>query len=343
MSCSKRQLFYSVAVLLMVVAALNIAAACLTRNSIPRRVMAHARQSRNATVAALGNSLIVAGFDEPAFDTGMSLDRQKGSVNLGLGASNPVEQLLLLRYALKHGMRPRILVYGFYDLQLTAPVDLSTRDFIGNHDMLYYVEPEYGRSFYRLSWHDRAEFEIMRHFPMLVDRSAIWAKVERVRRKLAQEGMPEEQVNRFGRVDDFSLLEAANASEFMQHCEAASGAALIASVREIIREAAHAGINVVFVEMPMHPSHLHSFYDTPAWERYRSHIHTLLAAQGVTYLDASRWMGEESMFADHLHLTKAAAAQFSDRLAQVLKASQKAQVSTAEVNPRAGPLSGARR
>jgi hypothetical protein len=324
MSFSKYRLLSMLCVLAIALVALNATVAVLTRNSLPRRVMAHARRAKDASVIAIGNSLIAAGFDESAFDAGLGVEKERGSVNVGLGASSPVEQLLLFRYARSHGMQPRILVYGFYDQQLTDPLKFATRDFIGNRDMLYYVEPEYGLRFYQLSWRDRAEFELMRHFPMMADRSAIWAKVELLRRELGQTGMPVEQVNRFGRAGDFTLLESSDTAEFVRKCEAGTQEDLIGAIRELIGQATGAGIKVVFVEMPMHPSHLQFFYDTPAWEQYCTHLRALLEAQQVTLIDASRWMPGEQMFADRLHLTEAAAAQFSERLGTFLRQPQAA-------------------
>lgn len=306
--------------MLLVLLALNGAVAFATRNSVPRRVMALARQSTGAMVMAVGNSLIGAGFDAEAFDKGMGFSQKRRSVNLSLGASTPVEQLLLLRYGLQHGMRPKVLVYGFYDFQLSTPITVATRDLVGNRAILYYVETEYARRFYYLSPHDRVEFELMRHFPMMVDRGAVWAKVELFRRRLSQEGMPEERSNRFGRVADFSLLESANESDFARTCEEASGRGFISAVDEIIRQASEAGMKVVFVEMPMNPDHVRGFYDTSAWERYRAHIEKLLAADGVIYIDASHWEGQESLFGDHLHLNDAGARRFSERLGEQLRA-----------------------
>jgi len=319
MHLTKHKLLSMLCVLAIALVAMNAGVAVLTRNSLPRRVMAHARQAKNASVVAIGNSLIAAGFDESAFDSGLGAEKEQGSVNVGLGASSPVEQLLLFRYARAHEMDPQVLVYGFYDLQLTEPLKFATGDLIGNRDMLYYVEPEYGLRFYKLSLHDRVEFELMRRFPMMMDRSAIWAKVELLRRKIAQMGMPSEQVNRFGRAGDFTLLEANDTAEFVRKCESGTQGDLIAPVRELIRQASEAGIQVIFVEMPMHPAHLRFFYDTLAWEQYRSHLRALLAAQQVIYIDASRWMAGEEMFADRLHLTESGAAQFSERLGRLLR------------------------
>jgi hypothetical protein len=319
LNISKRQIFLSLGGMLLVLVALNYAVAFAARNSVPRRVMAVARQSTSTVVMAIGNSLIGAGFDAAAFDKGIGLSADTSTVNLSLGASTPVEQFLLMRYGLQHRMRPKLLIYGFYDFQLSTPLVLSTRDLVGNRAMLYYVEPEYARKFYYLSPHDRVEFELMRRFPMMVDRGAVWAKVELFRRRLSQEGMPEELSNRFGRVTDFSLLESANESDFAQTCEEASGRGFISAVDEIIRQASSAGMKVVFVEMPMNPDHVRRFYDTSAWEQYRAHVQSLLSAEGVTYIDASHWVGEESMFGDHLHLNEAGALLFSERLGEQLR------------------------
>src|ERR1700758_3959427 len=106
---TKRQLVLSVSVLVAGLVAMNLVIAFLTRNSVPRRVMQHARQSPSASVIALGNSLVASGFDEAAFNSGAGLSSPQGSANLGLGASSPVEQLLLFRYALSHGVHPGLV------------------------------------------------------------------------------------------------------------------------------------------------------------------------------------------------------------------------------------------
>jgi hypothetical protein len=112
LNISKRQFFLSLLGMLLVLAALNRAVAYATRNSVPRRVMAVARRSTGAVVMAIGNSLIGAGFDAAAFDKGIGLSADTSTVNLSLGASTPVEQLLLMRYGLQHGIRPKLLIYG---------------------------------------------------------------------------------------------------------------------------------------------------------------------------------------------------------------------------------------
>jgi hypothetical protein len=318
---TKRQLILTSAVLLASLLVMNLAVVYLTRNSVPRRVMRHARESRSASVLALGNSLIAAGFDEGAFDTGALLSPPRGASNLGLGSSLPVEQLLLLRYAIAHGIRPRLVVYGFYDFQLTATNQLTTGELIGNHAMLYYVEPFYARRFYSLSLHDASQFRAMHAIPMLADRGAVWAKVEILRRAFAQQGMPAEGINRFGRVSDFSLLESDNSEDFQRQCEGSLNLQLAPPVKELIHEAHDAGVTIAIVEMPMRGAHRKLFYDTACWPRYVAHVRNMLVSYDVVYVDASNWIQDDSLFADPLHLSPTGAAQFSKRLGSLFGAS----------------------
>lgn len=315
---TKRQLVLTAAILVTGLFCINLGVAFLTRNSVPRRVMRHARESQSASVIALGNSLVAAGFDEGAFDTGARLSTPNGAANLGLGASTTVEQLLLLRYALSHGIRPRLVVYGFYDFQLTAPDKFAIGDLIGNHAMLYYVEPSYARHFCSLSLHDDLQFRAMHSFPMFADRGAIWAKVEILRRAIGQQGMPVQRSNRFGRTSDFSLLESDNAADFRNKCEASMSLPLVPAASELLSQARDARITITVVEMPMRRAHRKLFYDTPWWPQYVAHVRTLLAPYGVIYIDASQWIEDDSLFADPLHLSEQGAAQFSQRLGSLL-------------------------
>src|ERR1700720_172240 len=100
---TRRHLGMTATVLAVCLLAMNCGIAYLTRNSVPRRVLRHALNSRTARVLALGNSLMVAGFDESAFDSSAGLKTPEGAVNLGLGGSSPVEQLLLFRFGLAPG------------------------------------------------------------------------------------------------------------------------------------------------------------------------------------------------------------------------------------------------
>jgi hypothetical protein len=311
--------FLALAGILLVLFALDREVARSSQKTVPRALMERVRESTGAQAVALGNSLIGVGFNEPSFNEGMELDKRDGAINLGMGGSSAVEQLLMLRYALQQGMRPRVVVFGFFDFQLTHPLEYATRDLIGNRAMLYYVEPEYARGFYHLSLHDRTEFEIMRHFELFADRGQVWERVELFRRTLAQQGMPPEKANSMGRAVDFAMLEYPSAPAFVAECGRASRNPLIPSVREIALQAAAAGSKVYFVEMPMPPEHVQMFYDQPEWAGYRAHLQSMLGDLGATYIDASHWIPEETAYADPLHLTYEGGQEFSRRLGEYLR------------------------
>jgi len=319
MTVSKRHVLLALGGLLLLLFALNEAVARSARDTVPRELMARVRETPGVSVLALGNSLVGVGFEESAFDQAIGAEPRYGMINLGLGNSTPVEHLMLLRYALQHGERPRVLIYGFFDFQLTHPAEFATSDLIGNRAMLYYLEPEYARRFYHLSLHDRIEFEVMRHFPLFVDRTVVWERVELFRRSLEQEGMPPEKTNSMGRANDFSLLEYPSTPAFIEECGRARLRDLIPSVHAIIDQGRAAGMKVIFVEMPLPPEHVRSFYDTQAWGGYRSHVRSMLEAEGAQFIDASHMMPQDSMFADPLHMTYAASKDFSRRFAESLK------------------------
>lgn len=315
---TRRQLGWTAAVLAGCLLAMNFGVAYLTRNSVPRRVMRHALDSQSARVMALGNSLMAAGFEEPVFDSAAGLSASEGAVNLSLGASSPVEQLLLLRYALAHGIRPHLLIYGFYDLQLSQPVQFSANDMIGNHAMLYYLEPVYARQFYSLSARDSLQFSAFHDVPMFADRDAIWSKVEILRRSMAQQGMPQQNTNQFGRAADFSLLEPASADTFRKDCEAATQLPLAPPVAELFRQAHEANMDIVLVEMPMRSSHRAQFYETKWWNDYMAHVRELLRQYNATFVDSSDWAANDSLFDDPLHLSQRGANIFSQRIGELL-------------------------
>lgn len=315
---TRRQFFGALLVCLAILTAGNLIVQRLTAHTVSRRVLEDARAARSAEVIALGNSLMRAGFLPEAFAGTAGSASNSSAVNLALGASSPVEQLLLLRAGLRSASSPKILLYGFYDFQLTDPITFANSDIIGNRDILYYQEPELARHYFQMTRSNFAAFEITRRFPMLYERGAVWAKVELLRRSLGQQGMPAESRNQFGRAADFTLLEAKNRAQFEKECLAASQASLNMPVAEIIRESRERGIRVVFILMPLPPNHVREFYDAPAWSVYQQHIRQLLAQQNVNFVDASRWIPDGDGFGDALHLSQKGAEQFSRRLAGAL-------------------------
>ena len=320
---SARQVALSLLVAMIVLVAFNFWLRHSLRNSVPRQLLHALDSSRGFTHLALGNSLMAAGFDPAVFDRYMNQGRVI-AFNGALGASSQVEHLTLLREALRRDSSIKVVIYGFFDFQLTEPVVTRNSDLIGNLAASYYLEPDLALRFYIMSPRDRFEFEAMRHVPMLAERGAIWGKVEAMRRAMGQVGMPPVETNRFGRATDFGLLEAQSPDAFVSECEHWSGVGdgLNKPALEIIREAEARGAKVVIVEMPMHPFHQQHFYALDAWHRYRNSLRTLVERNGAEYISASGWITDPGEFADHLHLTPRGAEEFSRRLALQLRSSQ---------------------
>jgi hypothetical protein len=314
---TRRQFSEALVVCLVVLAAANTLIGRLTEHSLSRRILADAKNSSPAETVAIGNSLVRSGFVAEKFAPPQSEGGRSAAVNVAMGSSSPVEHLLLLRAALRENEHARLVLYGFYDFQLSDPVSFAFSDLIGNHDLLYFDEPEFARRYYSMNRYDTAGFEIARRMPLLAERSAVWSKVERLRRAISQQGMPIEATNEFGRVADFTLLEAKSQEEFVKHCQGALNAELNAPVQELIRESKERQLRVVFVLMPLPPRHVLTFYETDAWSRYQLHLKELFAKQNVVFLDASRWFPQTEQFNDALHLNKEGAEEFSRRLGRL--------------------------
>src|SRR5262249_9580120 len=140
-------------------------------------------------------------------------------LNLGLGATKPVEHYLIYKRQIRHhGAK---LYYGFLDTQLTDPPDGGWESLVGNRSAAYYLDPAAAPEldFPNDRWGEWG-FRTSARVPMLVERAAVWGRVEKLRRWLADAGVPAREANRFGRADDFALLEADEA-EFSHRCQVA--------------------------------------------------------------------------------------------------------------------------
>ncbi len=292
----------------------NLAVQHAARNSVPRQLVRQIDATKGITHLALGNSLIAAGFDAPVFEASMAPEPVV-AFNAGLGASGTVEHLMILQRALRDASTVKVVIYGFYDFQLTDVPEATLTDFFGNRAVAFYLDPELALRSYEMSPRDRLEFNLLRHVPMVVERAGIWANVERMRREMGEVGMPPDDTDRFGRVADFALLEARSPAQFASQCELGQKAGLSQPVLEMIADAHARGAQVVIVEMPMHPYHRSHFYALGEWDKYRNHLRKLVEAQNATYLSAADWIGQVNEFADHLHLAPSGAQDFSRQLA----------------------------
>src|SRR5262249_30733916 len=140
------------------------------------------------------------------------------------------------------------------------------------------------------------------------------------RRRLDEIGMPKQQVNRFGRVGDFNALEAKDVPSFIERCDAIVKAqkSFSAPIQAMIDLAHEHGAKFIFVEMPMSPRHLETFYSLPVWTEMRTHLQSLARGQQVTYITASDWVRDGTNFEDTVHLNESGARFFSARLGTAL-------------------------
>lgn len=282
----------------------------------------------------VGNSLVEAGCDVAAFESAW---REPGTrphgVNLALGATSPVEHYLILHHALQRsaapavdrathpagtgGGRVRYVIYGFFDDQLVAPVRGSFSDLVGNRALSYYFADEAAALYAPGSWLKKWQMRLVSHVPMLCERSSLWTRIERLRRRLEDVGMPRHAVNRYGRVEDFAALEAKDVPAFNARCEGVLRAqpGFSAPIRQMVELCRRHGIQLVLVEMPMPSHHRDAFYALPAWKNVRLHLQTLARQNEAAYICAADWVTDDANFEDATHLNERGARLFSARLA----------------------------
>jgi hypothetical protein len=269
----------------------------------------------------LGNSLVEAGCDPSAFRQGWPAAQSAPKpVNIALGATSPVEHYLILKHALDRPIHPKYLIYGFFDDQLNATTRGDWADLVGNRAFSYYFPDGAAALYAPGSSLKKWEMRIIGHIPMLAERSSFWGKVELLRRGIEDIGMPKQQTTRYGRVNDFAALEAADLPSFNQRCDSilSQRAGFSPAIRKIIELAQSHGITLVFLEMPMPSRHRNIFYSSLKWTEMRAYLQTLTQQNHAIYLSASDWIEDDQAFEDATHLNEQGAKQFSAKLADTL-------------------------
>lgn len=317
----RKQLFASAAVLLLILVACNLMIARNARKTQRGRLLARVQAMPLQTDCVfLGNSLVEAGCDMDAFlsawpDNGEGRGAQ--AVNLALGATSPVEHYLILRQALQRPVTLKYLVYGFFDDQLNAAPEGKWADLVGNRALSYYFPAQAAQFYAPGSVLKRWELEISGNIPMVAERSSAWSKIELLRRSLEEIGMPKKKTNRYGRVDDFGGLEAADVKSFDERCQRVltDHQGFSAPIQAIIKLAHEHGAKMILVEMPMPSHHRNMFYSSSSWQEMRTHLQALAASQDAVYVSASDWVKDDQDFEDATHLNETGAKHFSSRLA----------------------------
>ncbi len=296
--------------MLVALAGANVAVEVVTRNAPARQLLATMQAAPPATDLFLGDSVTAAALDVPTFDH--SHPGRRG-MNLALGATKPVEHLLVYQRAAPND--GAVVYYGFFDTTLTDPVGATFSSLTGNRAIVYELDLQTATDLYGTGPLEAWRMRLAAQLPLVVQRAALWAIVERLRRQLGSLGMPPQKTNRFGRAEDFSQLEAADAQEFSRDCAraAAANAPFNPAVSAIVELARARKQRVVFVLMPMPSRHRSIYYGTPGWATYQEHLRRLTRQAGADWLDASDWIGD-SDFADNLHMSHRGAVIFSQRI-----------------------------
>jgi hypothetical protein len=310
--------FTATIVALLPVIGFNFFVRHLAANLPPQHLLRRIAESApSARLVLLGDSQMDAGGDPRALAE--ACPAQSPATNAALGATMASEHCLILEYLLARAPSLETVVYGFHDNLLTQPVPGAWRDLVGNR-ALAYLFPE--RAAALLAPGDDGERWRIRwsaSVPMIAERLAIWAKVERLRRQLASFGLPAENANRFGRARDFAAFEPRSEQAFESNLKAVveRRRPLNWPVQQILRNCAAPRLKFCLVEMPVPLRHRERFYGIKAWASYRSYLQKLVGSRSGTFIDASDWVDDED-FVDPLHLNPAGAAVFSARLAQQL-------------------------
>ena len=311
---NRRHFFLQLAVCALGLCAFNVAADRFMRRDPSKTLIRAIDAAPPADDLLAGNSLMDAAADLPAYDEAA---RPRRGFNIALGGSSPLEHDLLLRRAARLGARR--VFYGWYDLQQTEPISPAFAHLAGNRARDHYLDRETAIRLLMPGDPWRAwRVRLVARLPLVVDRQTLWARVERLRRSLGGIGTgPAAETNRFGRVADFSGLEAAYAEDFARVCRQSieERTPFSRPVADMLALARAGGVRFVFVEMPMRSAHRERFYSSPEWRAYVDGLRAQIGAAGADFLDASTWIADDG-FGDAVHVNLRGAAEFSRRLGE---------------------------
>lgn len=286
---------------------LNIGIVVLERNNPARALARRLQQKSDNDYIFVGNSLIAAGID-----TTVCSKQHLKCFNAGIGSTQTSEHAAIAEQAVVSGNTGK-LVYGFMDLALSESPEPGWK---GNRAIAFHLTKVNISEFYGLTTQSRYEFIIRQILPVLTYQDSLWAKVERVRRILADKTLRKKTAtNTFGRASDFSALEDGSSERFAARVrKAMSNTSLLCpEVNRMLKTANRAGEEIVFVVMPMPSKHRESYYRTPEWQAYLDRLATELDALGARLVNMDE-MALDSDFSDAVHLSPTGATAFTEFL-----------------------------
>ncbi len=315
---ARRRLAASLALTGFLLVAGNLAIHVLARGSVPRQLLARIADGPPASVVGIGNSVIESGFDPGVFTDASG---GRSALNAGLGATGPVQHLLIAHAVLRGRPEVTDLVYGFFGFMLTDPSREPWWGIRGNNALVFQTDTGLAARHLAPTAVGRMAFRLAGMIPMFVEREALWARVERWRRRLGGLGMPPVESNRFGRVADF--VDLAGADPAVHRAEAAARVrgevSLAPAVRELLDAAAARGVRVWLVAMPLAPGHP-AAASSPEWQGYMELLRRRVESSGAHLVDAAGWIDDPGLFVDSVHLSPEGAREFSLRLAGAMGA-----------------------
>ena len=302
-----------------VVIVFNVAAGFAARKLPPQQLIERIdRSAGGVKTVFLGDSQMEAGADPAAFTEACAeAGQDQPAISIGLGATKGSEHCVLLEHLLGKAPAAESVFYGFYDNLLTEPVPAAWHELGGNRAVSFLFAERSAQLLFPDDRQKQWALRIAAHVPMIAERLAIWARVERTRRRLAAIGLPPAEASRFGRAADFAAAEPSDIPAFEANLLSAAvdQRPFNSSFAQIVQRSRERGLKFHLVMMPVPLRHRERFYSSEAWARYQAYVSGAITAAGGQFIDASDWVADQH-FADPLHVDAEGARIFSARLAR---------------------------
>jgi len=285
-------------------------------------------EAGRADFVAFGSSLVEAAIAPDSFARSWKGGGPGRILNAGIGASTGIERYIIARRVASLARPGTVFFVGIKslelaDLRFAADRTFSWWDNFGNKSLGFHFDRQVAANLYTggSPWKTPL-FHLFSHLPFLTERAATWGRVERLRRAFGGLGLPEEAVNRFGRVRDFAQISPNEVPAFEDRCRRCveEGDPLDHIARRMLSELTRRENPVVLMVMPQPSPARKRLYAGHHWAEYLRLLGATLSSKyGARLVDASDWIPDDSrLWNDPMHLSPEGAEMFSARLAQEL-------------------------